>query len=91
MDHVARHHEIGHSLSHARPDFRLFDYLWENHLIDEEDYREIKGNIPDRSRMTGPTPPMSDASNSPPPTPVNPEGSAVTILNERRRGRRSRQ
>ena len=93
MRHVEQHHQIGHTLAHARPDFQLFDYLWENHLIDEIDYREIKGNTRDQSRVThgNPSPPTSDSAGSPPSTPV-PESRPVAVLNEPRdnRGRRSR-
>lgn len=90
MLHVAQHHRIGHSLSHAQPDFQFFDYLWENYLIDEEDYRELKGNTPDGSRLTRgiPSPPTSDPSHSPPITPTVPEGRPVAVLNERRHDRR---
>ena len=87
MYHIAfYHHWIGHSLSHARPDFQLFDYLWETHLIDEIMYREIKGNTPDQSRLThgNPSPPTSDRSDSPPATPPG----AVAVLNESRHSRR---
>ena len=76
MRHVAQHHQFGHTLKHARPDFKLFDYFWENHLIDETEYREIKENTRDRSRTTR-------ANSSPPSTPV-PESPPVAVLNERR-------
>jgi len=90
MDHVAGHHRIGHSLAHARPDFQLFNYLWETHLIDEVVYREIRGNTPDRSRMIhgNPSPPPSDRSSSPPSTPLVPTARPVAIMNERRHDRR---
>ena len=88
MRHVETHHGIGHSLSIARPDFQLFEYLWENHLIDEIVYRDIRGNTPDRSRSTygNPSPPTSEHSDSPPSIPTGPVG----ILNERRHNRRTR-
>ena len=90
MDHVAYHHEIGHSLSHARADFQLLAYLWENHLIDEIEYRELKGNTPDRSRLIhgNPSPPTSDTADSPPSTPTAEESRPVAVVNERRRDRR---
>ncbi|KAL6717501.1 hypothetical protein ACLMJK_005416 [Lecanora helva] len=90
MHHVAEHHRIGHTLSHARTDFQLLDHLWANYLIDEETYREIKGNTPDRSQMTNgnPSPPTSDTSGSPPGTPTTAEARPVCVMNERRRDRR---
>lgn len=93
MGHIAYHHRAGHSLSHARPDFPLYDYLWENHLIDEIDYREIKGNTRDASQMTrgNPSPPTSDTSGSPPTTPPAEASRPVTVLHDpKREGRRSR-
>ncbi|KAL8792078.1 MAG: hypothetical protein Q9195_005333 [Heterodermia aff. obscurata] len=43
MFHVGLHHCVGHTLQHARPDFALFKYLFENRLIDEKEYRVLKG------------------------------------------------
>lgn len=61
MEHVFLHHRLGHSLSHARPDFQLYTYLWNNHVISDAEYRDIKGNSEDRSRRVSayPTPPVS--------------------------------
>lgn len=61
MDHVFLHHRLGHSLSCARPDFQLYTYLWNNRVISDADYRDIKGNSEDRSRhvVAYPTPPVS--------------------------------
>lgn len=61
MKHVFLHHRLGHSLSCARPDFQLYTYLWNHHVITDADYRDIKGNSEDRSRHVKayPTPPVS--------------------------------
>jgi len=77
MRHVAWHHHSGHNLSHARPDFKLFRYLWEEDIIGTVEYREL-GNLrqpPPRSPQNIPTPPDS-------PTDTPPR--VVTELNERR-------
>lgn len=50
MHHVALHHQLGHKLAHAQPDFELFTYLWNNRLISDTDYKDLKGNSRDRSR-----------------------------------------
>lgn len=47
MHHVSLHHRHGHRLSHARPDFHLFYYLWQNRLMSDRDYRELRGNLED--------------------------------------------
>lgn len=61
MNHVFCHHQLGHSLSCARPDFQLYTYLWNHHVVSDADYRDIKGNSEDRSRHVRayPTPPLS--------------------------------
>ncbi|KAL8799670.1 MAG: hypothetical protein Q9182_005709 [Xanthomendoza sp. 2 TL-2023] len=62
MNHVfLQHHRIGHSLSCARPDFKLYTYLWNHHVITDSVYRDIKSNSEDRSRHVAayPTPPVS--------------------------------
>lgn len=61
MNHVLVHHRLGHSLSCARPDFQLYTYLWNKHVISDAVYRDIKGNSEDRSRHVSsyPTPPVS--------------------------------
>lgn len=61
MNHVFLHHRLGHSLSCARPDFQLYIYLWNHHVITDADYRDIRGNSVDRSRHVRayPTPPVS--------------------------------
>ena len=85
MDHVALHHEIGASLAHARPDFQLFDYLWGSYLINEDTYRELKGSSLLRHGV--PSPPSSDPSVSPPPTPTATEERVIAVVHERRHDR----
>ena len=46
MRHVAWHHHAGHTLSHARPDYQFFEYLWQHALISQADYHELKGPKP---------------------------------------------
>ena len=61
MKHVFLHHRLGHSLSCARPDFRLYTYLWSQRVINDAIYRDIKGNSADRHRhvQAFPTAPAS--------------------------------
>ena len=61
MRHVAEHHRLGHNLSHARPDFALYGYLWRHKIIGEETYRDIRGNAVDGSRKVRgqPSPPVA--------------------------------
>lgn len=61
MDHVSLHHRHGHALACARPDFQLYTYLWNNRVINDAEYRDIKGNSEDRSRHVAayPRPPES--------------------------------
>lgn len=87
MDHVASHHGIGHSLSHARPDFALYEYLWQKKLIENHEYNHIKSDSEDRSRMVhgNPSPPLSEKG----PASQDPsESRPYTLTNERRRGER---
>ena len=43
MHHVASHHVMyGRTLRTSRPDFELFEYLWQRRLIDTEDLKELK-------------------------------------------------
>jgi hypothetical protein len=42
MEHVAQHHDSGETLRTSRPEFQLFDHLWQKRLIDDEDLRELK-------------------------------------------------
>ena len=50
MDHVDLHHRFGHRLSHARPDFTMYHYLWSKDIIDYSTYKDLNGNNPG-SRM----------------------------------------
>jgi hypothetical protein len=44
LEHVARaHHAVGETLRTSRPDFDLFAYLWRQRLIDDAEYKELKG------------------------------------------------
>lgn len=43
MEHVADHHLMGHTLRTSRPDFHLFQHLWQKRLIDDQDLKELKG------------------------------------------------
>lgn len=72
MVHVAWHHHAGYKLSHARPDFPLFRYLYEEGIIGSVDYREL-GNLGRAcSQQNIPTPPDSPS-----------QSGAVTVINER--------
>ena len=72
MRHVCLHHCLGHRLAHARPDFALFKYLFDNRLISDAEYRDLKGNSGNRAqRAAYPTPPTSpDSPIGQPPVPV---------------------
>ena len=67
MHHVAIHHQLGHRLAHARPDFVFFRYLWEKRLMSDKEYRELSGCskeppiAKDRTAAEGayPSPPQS--------------------------------
>ncbi|KAF2800695.1 hypothetical protein K505DRAFT_344967 [Melanomma pulvis-pyrius CBS 109.77] len=43
MEHVSYHHNIGETLRTSRPDFHLFQHLWQKRLIDDQDLKELKG------------------------------------------------
>lgn len=44
LEHIASiHHHTGNRLSTARPDFKLFEYLWSGRLISKETYQSLKG------------------------------------------------
>lgn len=45
MNHVALHHGLGHSLSHARCDFVLYIYMRKKSLLSERDYMELMGPV----------------------------------------------
>ena len=63
MQHVRLHHCLGHRLGHARPDFVLFKYLFDNRLISDGEYRTLKGSSHNRAQRAAaapyPTPPTS--------------------------------
>ena len=48
MQHVRLHHQLGHRLAIARPDFELFKYLYDNRLISDADYKDFKGHSKER-------------------------------------------
>lgn len=82
MGHVELHHQLGHRLATARPDFELFSYLWRHRLISDADYRDLKGNYDDRSRRVLAYPSL-------PATPLNQQSMAFSET-ERRRPRREK-
>ena len=86
MVHVMNHHLLGHRVAHARPDFELYKYLWDNHIIEDAVYWEIKGNSEDRSQRIGGTisPPVSPVS----PPPASAQEMAYTYTSDRRHDRR---
>ena len=43
MQHVALHHVVRHKLADARPDFKLYEYLWSNRLISNAVYKGLMG------------------------------------------------
>jgi len=44
MEHVESfHHNSGQTMRSSRPDFPLFEYLWQRRLIDDQDLKELKG------------------------------------------------
>ncbi|KAL6715140.1 hypothetical protein ACLMJK_007403 [Lecanora helva] len=57
MEHVATHHHRGERLAHARPNFALIEYLWQQELIQATQYRELKGPF---SRVSDNSPGPSD-------------------------------
>ena len=60
MKHVSIHHQIGHRLAHARPDFMLYKYLWNKHIISNSTLRELMGPESTRNprqRSPSPSPP----------------------------------
>ena len=61
MNHIAFHHQLSCRLAHARPDFELYTYMWNKRLIDDAEYRDIKGNHQNRSQAVRayPSPPES--------------------------------
>ncbi len=52
MKHVVCHHRLDDKLAHARSNFELYTYLWNNRLIINAEYRDLKGNNENRSQTT---------------------------------------
>ena len=75
MRHVKEHHELGYRLAHARIDFSLVEYLWQNGLLAQQQYRDLK---PSRNAQDLPSPPLSDD-----------EGPVAMLEEKRHRGERS--
>ncbi|KAF1951148.1 hypothetical protein CC80DRAFT_371632, partial [Byssothecium circinans] len=50
QEHVAHHHAIGTTLQNWRPDFHLFQHLWQKRLIDDHDLKELKSGNHDLTR-----------------------------------------
>ena len=86
MTHVAYHHQLNERLAHARPDFELYTYLWNKHLISDADYRDLRGNHAGRSKAAQAT----QASQAYPSPPVSPEESVYTDTYSHSRARRGR-
>ena len=90
MEHVELHHQIGARLAHARPDFKMFEYLWNKRLITSAEYKDLKGN--------GNRNEAARSWHSPPLSPVDDHGrslpspsEAVTCTNTNRERGRERQ
>lgn len=45
MRHVAWHHHAGYDMSQARLDFTLLRYLFENHIVDDIEYRDLMNSL----------------------------------------------
>ena len=76
MSHVKGHHERGHRLAHARIDFSLVEYLWQNRLLTESEYRDLK--------------PSTKAQDIPSPPSLSDDEGPVAVLEEsRHRGKRT--
>ena len=75
MSHLKEHHELGHRLAHARIDFSLVEYLWQNEVLTLAQYRDLK---PSRNTQDFPSPP-----------PLSDDEEPVAVVEERRhRGER---
>ena len=47
-EHIALHHQLGHSLAHARVDLNLYQYLWRENLVSTADLVSgSRGLLPD--------------------------------------------
>jgi len=49
MEHIALHYQLGHEVTHARPDFELYRYLWKNRLVDKALYKSLVGDSNSRT------------------------------------------
>ncbi|OCL09509.1 hypothetical protein AOQ84DRAFT_256139, partial [Glonium stellatum] len=55
MNHIASYHHMqGHTLRTSRPDFHLFQHLWQKRLIDDADLKELKGGNHNLTRAPQP-------------------------------------
>ncbi|GME50424.1 hypothetical protein GTA08_BOTSDO07644 [Neofusicoccum parvum] len=43
MSHLAAHMRLGQTLAASRPDFRLYQHLWSKRIIDDAEYKELRG------------------------------------------------
>ena len=41
IEHTGIHHQLGHKLAHARPEFGLYNYLWKTRLIESSEYKDL--------------------------------------------------
>ncbi|MCJ1389591.1 hypothetical protein MMC18_002448 [Xylographa bjoerkii] len=85
MEHTALHHQLGHKLAHARPDFALYKFLWNKRIIEPGEYKELIGGHSRSAASSYPSPPSSpdniSASNR----------TAFTVTNGSRRPRERRE
>ena len=98
MEHVQFHHRLGHRLAFARPDFELFKYLYDNKLISDATYKDLRGHSKDRNAeycdLIGLVPAQPQAPNanmSPPMSPQSPRAAVTETYSParaRREGRR---
>jgi hypothetical protein len=56
LEHLAVHFHLGHRLAHARPDFGLHRYMWEQRLMRDEDYWLLLGHSSRASQSHTPRP-----------------------------------
>ncbi len=52
MKHVACYHRLNDKLAHAQLNFELYMYLWNNWLIINAEYQDLKENNENRSQTT---------------------------------------
>lgn len=52
MEHISQvHTAVGETLKTSRPDFHLFQHLWQKKLISDSDFKELKGGNHNLTRM----------------------------------------